>query len=158
MIPGLFSNTAISSNKLLSNIDEAKNDAADFMLSQLYPQSFIDLNDFYKLGHQPPSNAQIINHQSPPNSTSPPQQQQQQQQSTSTSSIQQSTASTNNTLNTNATNAQIANTPNETNNIQHYTTQINQPNTPPFITMPGPPPPTSAVVPQFIIDPTGKKQ
>ena len=153
MIPGLFSNTAISSNKLLSNIDEAKNDAADFMLSQLYPQSFIDLNDFYKLGHQPPSNAQIINHQSPPNSTSPPQQQ---QQSTSTSSIQQSTASTNNTLNTNATNAQIANTPNETNNIQHYTTQINQPNTPPFITMPGPPPPTSAVVPQFIIDPTGK--
>jgi hypothetical protein len=151
MIPGLFNSAHISSNKLLSNIDEAKNDAADFMLSQLYPQSFIDLNDFYKLG-QPPTAAQLINHQTTtPNSTPPPPA----LSSSSSSSIQQ-TANTNNTLNVNSTNnnlnAQL--TPNETNNnLQHFTTPVNQANTPPFITVPGHAP--AAVVPQFIFDPTG---
>ena len=45
MVPGLFNNAQLSSNKLLRTIDEAKNDAAEFFLSQLYIQSYNEIID-----------------------------------------------------------------------------------------------------------------
>ncbi len=70
MIPGLFNNLALCSNKLLSTIEEAKNDAADFILSQLYPQTFItDLQQHQSnMMTQSSSNTQSI-YPSPTNST-----------------------------------------------------------------------------------------
>ena len=47
-VPGLFQGKPVASNKLLRTIDEAKIDAAEFLLSQICPQpTFIDLNEYY---------------------------------------------------------------------------------------------------------------
>ena len=48
MIPGLFNNIQLSSNKLLRTADEAKNDAAEFYLTQLFPQTYTDIIDVQK--------------------------------------------------------------------------------------------------------------
>lgn len=49
-IPGLFQGKPVSSNKLMRTIEEAKIDAADFVLSQIYPPqqaTYIDANEYY---------------------------------------------------------------------------------------------------------------
>jgi hypothetical protein len=45
MVPGIFNSAQLSSNKLLRSIEEAKNDAAEFFLSQLYLQSYNEIID-----------------------------------------------------------------------------------------------------------------
>lgn len=44
MIAGLFNNLHVSSQKLVTTLDEAKNDAAEFYLTQLFPQTQSYLN------------------------------------------------------------------------------------------------------------------
>ncbi len=44
MIPGLFNNLQLSSQKLLRTKDEAKNDAAEFFLMQLFPPTYTQPN------------------------------------------------------------------------------------------------------------------
>lgn len=41
MVPGIFNNLQLSSQKLLRTKEEAKNDAAEFFLMQLYPPTYI---------------------------------------------------------------------------------------------------------------------
>jgi hypothetical protein len=41
MVPGMFNNLQFSSQKLLRTKEEAKNDAAEFFLMQLYPPTYI---------------------------------------------------------------------------------------------------------------------
>jgi hypothetical protein len=44
MIPGLFNNLQLSSQKLLRTKDDAKNDAAEFFLMQLFPPTYTQSN------------------------------------------------------------------------------------------------------------------
>ncbi len=39
MIPGLFGASQLSSNRLMRSLDDAKNDAAEFVLTQIFPQA-----------------------------------------------------------------------------------------------------------------------
>jgi hypothetical protein len=49
-IPALFSGGQLSSNKLAKNIDEAKNEAAEYALLQIFApqaQTYVDINELY---------------------------------------------------------------------------------------------------------------
>ncbi len=50
MIPSLFGTNQLCSNRLMQNLDDAKNDAAEFVLTQIFPQT----------NHQLPSLAQPL--------------------------------------------------------------------------------------------------
>ena len=43
MVPSLFSTTQLSSNRLMRSIEEAKNDAAEFVLMQIYSNPQLQL-------------------------------------------------------------------------------------------------------------------
>ena len=45
MLPALFGNIQLTSNRLMRNVDDAKNDAAEFCLMQIFPQQIHQANN-----------------------------------------------------------------------------------------------------------------
>jgi hypothetical protein len=73
MVPGLFGNNQLASNRLLPNIEDAKNDAAEFLLMQMYPQFLGDLNQpdqVYNIAAAPVNGATGADKQQANNTTS----------------------------------------------------------------------------------------
>ena len=157
MVPSIYGASQLSSNRLMRNIDDAKNDAAEFVLMQMFPPAAVDLNDFYNLDKLNPAaissypiqqhmnnnfNASNISN----NSTTPLLQQAAaataQPQLAATSTVPKSLT-------------QNAISPTDPNKTIYQTNNINNNNNnssmPPECTM------QPMLAPQYIIDPTGMK-
>lgn len=68
MIPSIYGTNQLSSNRLMRSLEDAKNDAAEFVLTQMFPQSIPELNSLEQKFNQ-----QVYHQQAPlPNGTAVP--------------------------------------------------------------------------------------
>ena len=149
MVPSIYGASQLNSNRLMRNIDDAKNDAAEFVLMQMFPPAAVDLNDFYNLDKLNPAaiypvqqhmNTNFNNNNNNINGTAPFLQ----QPTAATAQPQLATTST-----VSKSLIQNAISPTDPNKTIYQNNNNNTNSMPPECTM------QPMLTPQYIIDPTG---